>query len=205
MRDSEPTHADKDEPERLLERYLAGDMTAFEILVELYQDRLYWFIERLTGDPHLAEDVFQSVFLKVANKAGDFDRRASFSTWLFRIARNCAIDEMRKQRRHLQFVDPGLEEWLGRRKIDAQPTPLERTEGGELQCLVRALLADIPAVQREAFLLKEEADLGFREIANVLGCGKETAKSRFRLAVEKLREGLTRMGWNPAGKRGGDA
>ncbi|MDR0363322.1 MAG: sigma-70 family RNA polymerase sigma factor [Planctomycetota bacterium] len=201
MSDSEPNHAESGEPERLLEQYLAGDTAAFESLVGMYQERLYCFLERLTGDSHLAEDVFQTTFVKVADRAADFDRRAAFSTWLFRIARNSAIDEMRRRRRKLQFVDAGTDDWREKGGEDKSPTPLERLEGAELQDLVRRALAEIPEMQREVFLLKEEAELGFQEIGDLLGCGRETAKSRFRLAVEKLRGALNRMGWKPVRKR----
>ncbi|MCC8179302.1 MAG: sigma-70 family RNA polymerase sigma factor [Planctomycetes bacterium] len=176
--------SDSDGPELLLRRYVDGDNEAFTTLVGLYEERLYVFIHRLVGDAELAEDVFQQTFIKVANKAGGFDNRASFSTWLFRIARNAAIDELRKNKRHVRAddrVDPEI-------MADANAVqPLARLSVEEQAEQVRQALMLLPEAQREAFLLKEEGDLTFEQVGETLGCGKETAKSRFRLAVDKLR------------------
>lgn len=188
MAEPQPPPVRAGEPERLLAAYLAGDGDAFTALVGLYEERLFAFIERMTGDPHLAEDIFQQTFLKVAEKASRYDGSASFSTWLFRIARNGALDELRRRgrRRNAESGASGLENLP-----DASgPTPFESAARKELAARVRIALAELPEPQREAFLLKEEAELGFEEIGDILGCGKETAKSRFRLAVGKLRRSL---------------
>ncbi len=173
-------------PERLLERYQAGDDAAFGQPVARYEDKLYGYLVRLTGDPHLAEDVFSETFVKVAKSAASFDGRSTFSTWLYRIARNAAFDELRRRGRD-NSVQVGSGD-LDSLKRDGGETPLEKMTREELGEKIRAALLRLPGEQREAFLLKEEADLDFREIGVVLGCGRETAKSRFRLAVGKLRE-----------------
>lgn len=170
----------------LLRRHLAGDGTAFGELVALYEERLFAFIARMTGDSHLAEDVFQQTWLKAARSAASFDGRGAFSTWLFRIARNAALDELRRRRHDRPASGPEMEALANRPDANAA-TPLETLTAGELARRVRAALAALPEAQREAFLLKEEADLDFAAIGAILGCGRETAKSRFRLAVEKLR------------------
>ncbi len=177
----------RDPPERLLERYLSGDDPAFASLVGRYENKLYAFILRMTGDPHLAEDIFQQTFINVAKNAASFDGRASFSTWLYRIARNAALDELR--RRGKRSPDSPLAEPLdlGQMPDKGVESPLDRLTREELEARVRAALLRLPDTQREAFLLKEEGDLDFAEIGEILGCGRETAKSRFRLAVGKLR------------------
>ncbi len=181
-------------PEQLLERYLDGDDDAFRRLVERYEQKLYAFLVRMTGDAHLAEDVFQQAFIKVAKNAAAFDRRASFSTWLYRIARNAALDEIRRRARRADrpagrdFRDG--EEDAGRAAELADTSrraPLEALADGEAAERIRDILATLPEAQREAFLLKEEGGLDFARIGVVLGCGRETAKSRFRLAVGKIR------------------
>lgn len=178
-----------DAPEMLLERYLDGDDDAFGLLVARYEEKLYAFIARMTGDGHLAEDVFQQVFIKVAKNAAAFDGRASFSTWLYRIARNAALDELRRRARRpgdfggIEAENANLPDPGGR-------SPLDKMAVDELAEQVRGILATLPEAQREAFLLKEEGDLDFGQIGVILGCGKETAKSRFRLAVGKIRAGL---------------
>ena len=191
-----PTGSAPGEPRRLVESYISGDMDAFERLVALYQDRLFSFIERLVGDPHLAEDVFQITFIKVAERAATFDHRAEFSTWLFRIARNSAIDELRKRNRDHAFYagGPGRN---GPGRGGPGPTPLDVLAAEELAADIHALLDRLPGTQREVFLLREEGDLSFEEIGEIIERGRETAKSRFRLAVEKLSDALANRGWGP--------
>lgn len=176
----------QDTPEQLLERYLAGDDAAFGELVARYEVRLFAFIHRMTGDLHLAEDVFQQVFVKVAKSAASFDGRASFSTWLFRIARNASLDELRRRSKRPEET-PGSLDTLGSLADQGTITPLEALTREELGERIRLALQQIPEAQRETFLLKEEGTLDFGEVGAILGCGRETAKSRFRLAVGKLR------------------
>lgn len=176
----------EDAPEVLLERYRDGDDAAFSLLVQRYEERLFVFIARMTGDAHLAEDVFQQVFINVAKNASSFDGRASFSTWLFRITRNATLDELRRRARRSEgrrSADAGIEA-IPDRNLE---TPLEKMTREESGHAIRLALTRLPEEQREAFLLKEEGDLDFGEIGLILGCGRETAKSRFRLAVGKLR------------------
>lgn len=187
MGESQASPDHDESPERLLAMHLAGDEPAFEKLVGLYEEKLFAFIARFTGDRHLAEDVFQQTFIKVAKNAAAFDGRASFSTWLYRIARNTAVDELRRRRHDPRHVDPetGGLEWMPDASARA---PLDRMAREELSERVRAALAALPDPQREAFLLREEAELDFGRIGVIMNCGRETAKSRFRLAVAKLRE-----------------
>ncbi len=173
------------ESEKLLASFLAGDNDAFTRLVRLYEERLYAFLARFTGDPHLAEDIFQQAFIKVAANAAGFDHKSSFSTWLFKIARNTAIDELRKRKRGVVVFGAGDGEEAEPAALE-QPL-LEKLAGFELQARIMALVEALPDAQREAFLLKEEAEMTFDEIAAVTDCSRDTAKSRFRLAVEKLR------------------
>lgn len=186
MADRAATSKIQDTPEMLLERYLDGDDDAFGQLVACYEEKLFAFIARMTGDAHLAEDVFQQVFIKVAKNAAAFDGRASFSTWLYRIARNATLDELRRRARRPGDTG-GLEPESMQLADDQAPSPLDRLATEELASQIRLALEKLPEAQREAFLLKEEGDLDFDEIGVVLGCGRETAKSRFRLAVGKIR------------------
>ncbi len=138
----------------LLERYLAGDDDAFRSIVSRHGEKLYAFLARMMGDSRLAEEIFRQTFTKAAKNAAAFDNSSSFSAWLYRIARNAALDELRRR--------------------GAPPETMD-------------FLAAIPEQQREAFLLKEEGELSFDQVGSVLGCGTETAKDRFRLAVNRIR------------------
>ncbi len=176
-------------PEQLLGRYLAGDDEAFGLLVARYEDRLYAFLARMTGDAHLAEDIFQQTFVKVAKNAAAFDGRASFTTWLYRIARNAALDEFRRRARRHEGTGMQSNSDIDMADASRRP-PLDALMEEELAERIRAVLETLPKEQREAFLLKEECELNFDEIGVILDCGKETAKSRFRLAVGKIRAAL---------------
>jgi len=179
----------------LLAAYAAGHESAFEELVEMAGGRLYAFLERLLGDRHLAEDVYQTVLLRVALRAGTFDRRARFLTWLFRIARNAAIDALRRNAAKTAMWPGGAP---GSGGVDPEPTPEDACEAaderGILETRVREALSRLPEAQREAFLLKEEAGLSFEAIGDLVGCGAETAKSRYRYAVNRLRNALRPAG-----------
>lgn len=172
------------EPERLVADYLGGNDAAFTRLVELYEAGLYAYLHSLTADAHLAEDVFQQTWIKVAAKAALYNGRASFSSWLYAVARNAAFDELRRLgRRPAAAPGDGMEN----RPDPALEHPLERLDREEEAARLRRALATLPEVQRDAFLLKEEGGLSFEEVGGILRCGRETAKSRFRLAVGKLR------------------
>ncbi len=126
--------------------------------------------------------------MKIAAKGGGFDRRSSFSTWLFRIARNAAVDELRRRGREKAIHGKDMADLP---ELAAPGcSPLEMLEKAELLARVRQAIDELPEAQREAFLLKEEADLDFQEIAEIVGCPRDTIKSRFRLALEKLRSRL---------------
>jgi len=170
----------------LLAAYAAGRESAFEELVDQAGGRLYAFLERLLGDVYLAEDVYQTVLFRVALRAETFDRRARFMTWLYRIARNAAIDALRRQANTTALSAD--------ERADSGPSPdaacEEADERDILERKVREALARLPEAQREAFLLKEEAGLSFEAIGDLVGCGSETAKSRYRYALERLRTAL---------------
>ncbi len=180
--------------EELLRRYLAGDDEAFEQLVDRTGDRLFSFIGRFLGDWHEAEDVYQLVWVKVARRAGSFDGRSRFTTWLFQVARNACLDSVRrrKRRRTISLAPkqgedaPEALDTLAADEASPGDTAADEELGRRIRDAVRAL----PAEQREVFLLREDADLTFEEIGALLGCGKETAKSRMRYALRRLRNAL---------------
>jgi RNA polymerase sigma-70 factor (ECF subfamily) len=95
-----PTHVEA----TLIARAQAQDDTAFDQIVRLYADRIYNYVRRMVGNPQDAEDITQEVFLRAYQGLSQFDGRASFSTWLFRIATNLCIDHKRRQNRRVQTV-----------------------------------------------------------------------------------------------------
>ena len=185
--------------EMLMVRYQRGDREAFAELVRRYQRPVYNFVIRQVRHPGTAEDVTQEVLVRVVQNAAEFKHEARFTTWLYTIARNLCIDHLRKQshRRHPSLDQPagGASEGrpLGDNIADAHPsTDVERAAAAsEVQaCIVRAV-EGLPEEQREVFLLREVANLPFKEIAEVTGAGENTVKSRMRYALDRLQAALS--------------
>jgi len=167
----------------LIRRASAGDIEAFSELVRTHQQHVWRFLRRLLGDDALAEDVTQETFVRVYTRLDSFTFEAKFSTWIFQIARNAGIDELRKRQRQTRLHDT-----LGRRELAVLPSP-------ELGVELQMLLDKLPDDLRAALLLVEIFGLRYREAGEVLGIPTGTVKSRVHSARVKLHE------WAQAGER----
>lgn len=183
--------------EMLMVRYQRGEREAFAELVRRYHGPIYNFSIRQLRQSALAEDVTQEVFLRLVQKAAEFKHEARFSTWLYTIARNLCIDQLRKlkHRRHASLEHSGDDAGdtsLHERLADSHPgTDAERAAGGsEVARALTAALEALPDEQREVFLLREIAQLPFKEIARVTNTGENTVKSRMRYALDRLQQAL---------------
>jgi RNA polymerase sigma factor (sigma-70 family) len=166
--------------EELMLAYGRGDAGAFETLYKRHRGALYRFVLRAIKHRSTAEELFQEIWIRVIESRSRYAPQARFTTWLYTIAHNLLVDHWR--RKGLSLVQ--LEEEPG---LAASDNPARQAEAREtLARLVRAIEA-LPAAQREAFLLHEEAGLSVAEIAAVTGAGEEAAKSRLRYAMSKLR------------------
>lgn len=171
----------------LMLRYRAGDVSAFDTLYGRYKGPLYRFMMRQCRDPEIAADLFQEVWTRVIGARGRYVPSARFNTWLFRIAHNCFIDHYRGHRRRpVEAAGDSVLDWAD----DPLAGPEARAAGIERADRLRAALGALPVEQREAFLLREEAGMSLQEIGEATGTGRETAKSRLRYAVERLRRAL---------------
>ena len=177
----EPTPADS----ALMLRYQDGDVAAFETLYRRHNDALYRYLLRHCRNRDAAEDVFQEVWSKIIKARASYRPTAKFTTFLYRVAHNCFIDHIRRNKRHMHTIDVEPEH---------HPDPGESPESLAERDLARrrldAALLVLPEEQRDAFLLREEAGLSLDEIASVTGTNRETAKSRLRYAVNKLRAAI---------------
>lgn len=186
--------------EMLMVRYQRGDREAFGELLSRYEGPIYNFVLRQVRHGSAAEDVTQDVFLRLVQNAADFKHEARFSTWLYTIARNLCVDHLRKQshRRHPSLDQPPPGDTTGTRPlvdqvVDSHPrASVERTvASGEVAGRILDAVQALPEEQREVFLLREIANLPFKEIAEVTGVGENTVKSRMRYALDRLQEALS--------------
>ena len=171
-----------------------GDQEAYRRLVERHSRAVFRLAWRLTGNEHDAEDVVQETFLKAYRRLGQFQERAAFSSWLHRIAANCAYDLLRRRaRRREELVesrgdDPGGEP-LDSLASDA-PQPDRLAHSGEITRRVQAAMARLSPRERAAFALRHFEERPIREIAELLGIDEGAVKHCIFRAVRKLRPAL---------------
>ncbi len=184
--------------ELLMVRYQRGDRKAFATLVERHHRPLYNFVLRLVADGSVAEELTQETFLRVVQRAADFKHEARFSTWLYAIARNLSIDHLRKRRlrQHPSLDQSRTRDPEGPTLREALPdlhprSNVERTAvSGQIADTLLEAVAALPEDQREVYLLREIANLPFKEIAEATDSGENTVKSRMRYALERLKLAL---------------
>ena len=180
--------------------YKHGEAEAFEYLYGRHSKGLYRYIYRFIGGPEArAEELLQDVFIKVINASKGYQPRAKFTTWLYGIAKNHCIDYLRKERhRKTDSLDTPNDHYKSASLGDFIPshnsTPEEATERKQTGEILREAIATLPEEQREALFMREDLQLTFREIAEILGCPESTIKSRIRYALEHLRVALKPLG-----------
>ena len=185
------------EDEALMSAYRQGDAEAFNVLLRRHQGPVFNFLLRHAGNRSLAEDLLQEVFLRVIRGAGSYKREAKFTTWLYTIARNLCIDASRraKHRKASSLDQPlgqaeGQTRTLGDTVADGGPGLDRALTSKRLQGRIEAALETLSDEQREVFLMRQQLNMPFKEIAEVIGCPENTVKSRMRYALEHLRNEL---------------
>ena len=188
-----------DDDARLMLRYRDGDVTAFCALYARYKGPLYRYLLRHVRNAGAAADLFQEVWSRLVAMRARYEPRAKFATFLFHVAHNCAIDFFRRDP-NLRGVTAthGLEPSefgtaLREPEVPEYQRPDKVAEFLEQQSALLAAVAALPQEQREAFLLREETGLTVEEIARVTDVPVETAKSRLRYAIRKLKKSLSPM------------
>lgn len=190
--------------EELLEAYQHGDASAFRLLVERHNKPVYRFCLRSLGNPEAAADAAQEVFLRVVKNAPRWEKKAKFTTWMYTIARNYLIDEARKARfrRHDSLNEKvGRDDDGGEEKLDRvaaeQVSSDRQLDGKQIRAVVDEALLAMPVEQREVFCLRQYQGLAFKEIADLVGTGENTVKSRMRYALGALQKALQSAGFHP--------
>jgi len=176
-------------------RYARGELQAFEMLYARHRGVLYRYLLRHLHDAEAAADLFQEVWSKVIAHRARYEPRAKFRTYLFHIAHNCCMDHHRRAAVRPQSAA------IPETSLDDDPCaqlpaperdlPEEHAARAQLAARYRLALATLPREQRDVFLLCEQSGLTLEEVAAITGVGTETAKSRLRYALAKLRRALS--------------
>lgn len=191
MRSPETAESDR----KLMERYRAGDATAFNELYRRFRAPLRRFVAKLSGGQDEADEILQEVWLAVIRGARSYRPAAKFSTYLFSIAHRRLQDHWRSHGRRAQALAPADSAPDADEIADDGATvPEDWAARAELRGLLMGAIDRLPPPQRAVFLLKAEAEFTLEEIAAATGASVETTKSRMRYAVARLRAQLATWG-----------
>jgi RNA polymerase sigma-70 factor (ECF subfamily) len=171
----------------LVERVKGGDDDAFRVLVERHSRAIYRSAYRITGNSADADDVVQETFLRAYRAAASFDARATFTTWLHRIAINCSLDLIDSRKRRDGRIDDS-EDLSFVASTAASPDRIAL--GAEMQRAIAAAMAGLTGNERTAFVLRHFEGMPLEEIGQILGTRLNATKNTVFRAVKKLRQQL---------------
>jgi RNA polymerase sigma-70 factor (ECF subfamily) len=176
----------------LISLYLAGQESAFAVLLERHRSRVFTTILLIVRDEDVAEDLLQDTFIKAIHtmKSGRYNEEGKFAPWICRIAHNLAIDSFRRGKRvpHISLTDNELLNNTLTIADDGVDDVLAREE---THTRLRALIQELPAAQKEVLLMRHYGDMSFQEIADATGMSINTALGRMRYALINLRKKMT--------------
>lgn len=172
----------------------SGDAGAFRVLVERHSRSLFRLAYRMTGNQQDAEDVVQESFLRAFKQLHRFDERASFGTWLYRIASNCSLDVVRARKRRGEYAPAASGESEADEVVQAlpalDPDPERMALSGELRERLAEAMDELSPTERTAFVLRHFEGMHMEEVSRVLACQPGAAKHSVFRAVQKLRRAL---------------
>lgn len=178
----------------LLERSKAGDVDAFEKLIEIYQKKIFNLAYRIVGNYDDASDLAQEALIRIFKSIANFKEQSSFSTWVYRITTNVCLDEIRKKKnRRVLSLDEEIHVEDGEMKrqiMSDDPLPDEVAEREELRSIVSRAIDSLPEEQRVMITLRDIQGLSYEEIAEVLNCPGGTVKSRINRSRQALKNVL---------------
>ena len=185
-----PNMQDTRSDEQLMLAYKNGEVVAFEVLYRRYRQPLFRYLRHQCGNAAIAEELFQDIWMNIVRTRERYEVTAQFKTFVYRLAHNRLIDHYRKQK---HGVPSSYDEHEGLLNMENTSNPLSPQRQVDAQQQMQALLAAIealPEAQREAFLLKENSGLSVEQIADLTNVNPETAKSRIRYAMNKLKQAI---------------
>ena len=174
--------------QELVERTLDGEVSAFNQLVDRWENSLYKFVVRYLGDPEEAKDICQEAFVRAYEHLDSFRGDAKFSSWLYQIARNLCRSRFRKQQSRPKVSIDDDESGQLRTLPDDRATPAEVTLTRERATAVQQAIGELTEAQRTVVILKQYHGLKFREIAEILELPESTVKSRLYSGLDSLAE-----------------
>lgn len=183
----------------LIASAIRGREDGFEELVRRYQRPITNYVFRMLNDYDASLDVTQEVFIKVYNSLAKYSSEYKFSTWLYRIAHNAAIDHIRRRSPNQQSLESENGDGAFQLQLEStDPTPEQERERSEWRTEIAAVVKCLPAAYRELILLRHSQDLSYDEIAEITGLPLGTVKNRLFRAREMMREifierGFTRI------------
>lgn len=175
----------------LVKQFQQGDMGAFNLLVDRWQSKIHRFAFRFFADQDEADEITQKTFIKVYQKVNYLEEPGNFSPWIYRVANNLCLDELKRAGRRKAT---SLEERIEQPNQDENGSPADRLENKELGEIIQKALLTLPDEQRTVIILKEYEGLKFRQIAEILQEPESTVKSRMYYGLKSLRNVLTQ--WN---------
>lgn len=168
----------------LIEEFRHGNDKAFNLLVLRYQEKIYWVVRRLLPDHDEADDVVQDIFVKVYRSLNTFKGDSSFYTWLYRIAMNLSLNEIRRKKTRRTF---SLDENVAQHE-SKDPLPLEMMEREERTKLIKEAIERLPEKQKKVFVLRYYEELPYEEISKILKTSVGGLKANYFHAVRKIGE-----------------
>lgn len=174
----------------LVARVLRGETDAFRSLVERHSRHVFRLAFRMTGNEQDAEDVVQETFLRAFRHLKRYESRSLFSTWLYRIAANCAVDLTRARKHFIDHSGPNSgHDWLSELTSRA-PSADQLAFSGQVRNSIQSAMDELTPQERTAFVLRHYEGLSVEEISSALGIGLNAAKHSVFRAVRKLRRAL---------------
>ncbi|MGI8782021.1 MAG: RNA polymerase sigma factor [Acidobacteriota bacterium] len=181
----------------LIQEFIEGNEQAFVLIVGRYKDPLVHYINSIIRDYDMAADLTQETFIRVFRKASQYERKYQFSTWVYRIATNLAIDELRNRKKRGRFfffnAFPNFIDEENNRTLqlaDSGPTPDRSLDRKEASGRLAVAIDGLPEKYRIVFLLREVQEMSHQEIGAVLSLSEGTVKSRLHRARLLLRTKL---------------
>ena len=171
----------------------AGDDASFELLLRKYRTPLVSYLGRMVGDSAAAEDLAQEVFLRIYRARSRYAPSAKFTTWVFRIATNLALNARRdgRYRRMEVFIQEGNYAEEGEARVlqipDARPGAEQHLISRDRNAMIRRAVEELPEKQRAAVLLHKYEEMDYGQIAQILNCSESALKSLLFRAYETLR------------------